>query len=108
MIETLHFGALFDGAGLDYELRSADVDVVEARFTGNRIVVSLPRAQAHAWADGDQVGIAAEQALGPDPGHDQGTLALLIEKDFQCLAPREGEDDRDTFPNPGTESGATC
>jgi len=35
-------------------------------------------------------------------------LALLIEKDFQCLAPRDGEQDLDTFPNPAAESGASC
>jgi hypothetical protein len=94
VIETIHFGA----SELHYELRSADVDTPVAHFDGARIVVSLPRAEANAWADGDAVGIAAE--------HDG--LALLIEKDFQCLAPREGEDDGDAFPHPGAESGASC
>lgn len=98
VIETLHFGP----SALHYELRSADVDAPVASFDGGHIVVSLPRARANAWADGDEVGIAAEQALA------QGTLALLIEKDFQCLAPREGEDDVDAFPHPGAESGASC
>ena len=41
-----------------------------------------PRAVALAWIGGDEVGIAATQALP------EGELALLIEKDFQCLAPR--------------------
>lgn len=98
VIETIHFG----GGALHYELRAADVDAPVASFDGAQIVVSLPRAQANAWADGDEVGIAATQAL------DDGTLALLIEKDFQCLAPRDGEEDVDAFPHPGAESGAKC
>jgi hypothetical protein len=98
VVETIHFGA----SALEYELCSADVPAPVARFAGNRIQVSLPRAQANAWADGDEVGIAAEQAL------EHGSLALLIEKDFRCLAPRAGEDDGDAFPNPGVESGASC
>lgn len=96
--ETIHFGA----SALHYELRSADVDTPVAAFDGGHIVVSLPRAQANAWADGDDVGISAEQAL------DEASLALLIEKDFRCLAPREGEEDVDAFPHPGAESGASC
>lgn len=98
MIETIHFGI----GELHYELRSADVDAPVARFDGARIEISLPRAQANAWADGDAVGIAAEQALA------RGSLSLLIEKDFRCLAPRDGEDDGDAFPHPGADSGASC
>jgi hypothetical protein len=94
VVETIHFGA----SELHYELRSVDVDTPVASFDGARIVVSLPRAAADAWADGDEVGIAVE--LGP--------LSLLIEKDFRCLAPREGEDDGDAFPHPGGESGSSC
>jgi hypothetical protein len=98
VVDTIHFGT----GELHYELRSADVPAPVARFDGNKIEVSLPRARANAWADGDEVGIAAEQPL------EHGTLSLLIEKDFRCLAPRAGEDDGDAFPNPGTESGASC
>lgn len=98
VVETIHFGA----GELHYELRSADVPAPIARFDGARIEVSLPRAQANAWADGDDVGIATEQALP------HGRLSLLIEKDFRCLAPRDGEDDGDAFPHPGVESGASC
>ena len=27
-------------------------------------------------------------------------LSILLEKDFQCLIPREGEDQSEHFPNP--------
>jgi hypothetical protein len=98
VVETIHFGA----GELHYELRRADVPTPIARFDGSRIEISLPRAEADAWTDSDEVGIAAEQPL------EGGTLSLLIEKDFRCLAPREGEDDGDAFPNPDAESGASC
>ena len=29
-------------------------------------------------------------------------LQILVEKDFACLAPREGEDDSDAFAHPNT------
>ena len=32
---------------------------------------------------------------------------ILVEKDFQCLAPREGEDESDMFPHPDGDS-TTC
>lgn len=96
--ETIHFGP----EALRYTLRCAEVDAPAASFKDDRIEVELPRAQANAWADGDEIGIAAKQAF------EAGELALLIEKDFRCLAPREGEDDGDAFPNPDAESGAGC
>lgn len=96
--ETVHFGP----RALDYALASGEVAAPEARFEGDCVLVTLPRALAQAWAISAQVGISAEQAL------DSGSLQLLIEKDFKCLAPREGEDDSDAFPHPGAASGASC
>ncbi len=104
VIETIHLGA----NSLDYALRSADVDAPVASFDERCVTVTLPRAQANAWADGDEVGIAATQVLAPSGSFAGGSLSLLIEKDFQCLAPRDGEQDLDTFPNPAAESGASC
>lgn len=93
--DRIHFG----DRSLDYALVRADVVAPGARFDGDRIEVAIPDGVARAWADSEQVGIEAEQALA------SGTLRLLIEKDFKCLAPRAGEDDGDAFPNPGAESG---
>jgi hypothetical protein len=94
--DCIHFG----DRSLDYVLVSADVDAPRARFEGDRIEVTLPRALAHGWASGDDVGIEAEQQLA------SGTLRLLIEKDFRCLAPRAGEEDTDGFPHPGAGAGS--
>jgi hypothetical protein len=46
------------------------------------------------WAESEQVSIRSDKLL--DDGEE---LRILIEKDFQCLAPRE-EDESDMFPHP--------
>ena len=48
-----------------------------------------------AWANSEQVSISGEQVL--DDGE---KLNILVEKDFACLAPREGEDESDMFEHP--------
>ncbi len=62
----------------------------------------IPEAEIISWSDSDEVSIAASQILD---GGDQ--LNILVEKDFACLAPREGEDETDMYPHPeaGTENG---
>lgn len=69
---------------------------ISATLTDREIAVHLPESIAHAWVDGDEVSLKAEQSLG------EGTLALLIEKDFKCLTPREGEEQYDGYANPNT------
>lgn len=72
-----------------------DAQRMGAMITDGEIVVHLPQAVAHAWADGDEVSLSGEQALGDDR-----SLSLLVEKDFKCLVPREGEESYDGFSNP--------
>jgi hypothetical protein len=57
------------------------------------VEVRVPVDVARAWTDGEEVGI--ESAAGATP-------RILVEKDFACLSPREGEDDGDAFPNPAS------
>ena len=97
--ETLQFGPGSDS--LAYVLRRAAVEAPCATFRAGSVEVLLPTATADRWAQSEQVGIEAEQALPA------GSLRLLIEKDFQCLAPR-GEEDNDAFPHPKQASGAGC
>ena len=84
------------GASLSYAIALGEVPTVGASFDAGAIRVTVPFAEARAWATSDRVGIEAEQATATagEP------LRLLIEKDFACLKPRTGEDDRDAFPNP--------
>lgn len=73
-----------------------DAQRISATLTDREIVVYLPKAAAHAWADGDEVSLHAEQSLG------DGVLSVLVEKDFKCLTPRDGEQDYDGYDNPNT------
>jgi hypothetical protein len=79
----------FGPSKLTYVLTTADVERVGATYDSNRIVVTLPKERAHAWSSTDEVGIESK-----------GELAILVEKDWSCLKPREGEDDSDAFPHP--------
>lgn len=69
-------------------------DKVTANFENGRIEISLPFQTAKNWAESEEVGISAEQ----------GELKFMIEKDFACLAPRNPEEDADSFPHPKRNS----
>lgn len=72
-----------------------------AFFSENTLTVRLPETMVLGWANSEQVSIAGEQRLD-----DGSPLAILVEKDFACLAPREGEDDADMYPHPAANSTA--
>ena len=87
----------------DYVLESSPATVKpEAHISNNVLTVRIPEAEIISWSDSDEVSIAASQILD---GGDQ--LNILVEKDFACLAPREGEDETDMYAHPeaGTENG---
>ncbi len=67
---------------------------IMAEYGGDRLLISLPVDLATAWANSEQITLSADIDLGEDQ------LSILVEKDFACLAPREGEDESDMFPNP--------
>lgn len=91
------------GVCLSYTLESSPASVhPTAVFADNEIRVRLPEDDVRQWATTEQVSISGEQLL--DNGQQ---LVILVEKDFACLAPREGEDESDMFPHP-EESGAGC
>lgn len=81
---------------LRYAVRTADDRrAVGARFDAHAIVVTIPAGRVRDWAESDEVTISGSEPLD---GGDE--LAILVEKDFACLAPREGEDESDMFPHP--------
>lgn len=89
------------GHEFGYELESSPASVQpEASFSDRVITVRVPEAMALAWASTEQVSMQGEQFL--DDGE---KLTILVEKDFTCLAPREGEDESDMYPNPQADSG---
>lgn len=73
--------------------RANDESRVRAQFDGGRIVVRVPDAIALEFCDTDRVGFD-----GTD-----GEVRVLVEKDWQCLAPRD-EDESDAFPHPGADA----
>lgn len=88
----------FPSATFDYALCVGDVPQIAARFDSARIVVTLPKAVATRWAGGTEVSLHGDQRT------DGGALRILVEKDFTCVEPREGEDQGDLYPNPKSAS----
>jgi hypothetical protein len=67
-----------------------------ASYASDRLVVKLPAPQISAWAkDNTAVSLHGELALPLG-----GQLKVLVEKDFECLAPRGDEDQSNLFRNP--------
>ena len=86
-------------AELTYRVKVAPDGAVRAELDASGVTVTLPKASLDRWLDPEEVSIRAEQ-----PIDDRETLAILVEKDFACLVPREGEDVSDLFPNPSREA----
>ena len=93
------------GHELRYAVESSPASVKPGAFlSGNVITVRLPESVVRAWANSEQVSIRDELLLD-----DGGQLAILVEKDFACLAPREGEDESDMYPHPEAgRAGSGC
>ena len=90
--ESVTFGP---GVSLTYAIACREVPSPVAAFDGTKIVVSCPPALVSSWARSEEVGFEAEQSVGEGK-----VLRILVEKDWNCLTSRPGEEDIDTFPNP--------
>ena len=83
------------GREFQYVVESSPASVKPGAFLSECVItVRLPETTVLAWANSEQVSIVGEQLL------DNENLKILVEKDFACLAPREGEDESDMFPHP--------
>ena len=94
IVEQTHF----PNSVLTYRLEASENGDSTTSFKDGNLVVRLPRADLEKWAGSETVSLSSEQNVA-----DAGTLSLLIEKDFECLAPghhRDCEDDENTFPHP--------
>ena len=65
---------------------------------GSGLVARIPAGDARSWAGGDGVGLRYELPEGS---------RLLVEKDWACLEPEDGETNADTFARPG-DAAAPC
>lgn len=80
----------------DYVLESSPATIKpEAHISNNVLTVRVPEAEILRWSGSDEVSISATQKLA-----DGVELGILVEKDFACLTPREGEDETDMYPHP--------
>lgn len=84
--ETVHFSAT---SKLVYAIERSGGGALNARFDDSRILVQIPESIALDWCNTDRVGIEGTS----------GEVRVLVEKDWQCLAPRD-EDDGDAYPHP--------
>ena len=89
------------GRTFSYVVESSPASVKPAAFFSDNVVtLRIPETTVLAWATSEQVSIEGEQELD-----DGATLHLLVEKDFACLAPREGEDETDMYSHPEADDG---
>ena len=80
---------------LAYRVKVAPDGPVRAELGPAGVTVTLPKATVDRWLTPEEVSIHAEQRIDG-----REALKILVEKDFACLVPREGEDESDLFPNP--------
>jgi hypothetical protein len=85
----------FIGNSLHYCLCITNQEKLSASFYDNQITVYLPASGIEEWKTTEQTGFEEEMKL---EGSD-GTLHLLVEKDFTCLD-KDTEDQSDHYPNP--------
>jgi hypothetical protein len=98
--DQVQFGG---GVRLTYRLRTDTQNQdISATYGNNVIDIRVPREAALTWSRTDQVTLSHAQDGG------DARLQIVIEKDWNCLAPRSGEDESDNFPHPETGTGKAC
>jgi hypothetical protein len=93
------FGA---GIALRYcVIAHAQAEDLAAEFSDDEIRICIRPSAVSLLALTETVGVESRQSVGEGE-----ELRLLLEKDFQCLTDRPGEDDSHAFDNP--LAGHTC
>lgn len=82
-------------SSVSYSLVPWQLDVFNASFEDNHLTVNIPLSKTENWMDSEETGFEFIQKNG-----EEGGLLILVEKDFACLKPRDGEDESDHFPHP--------
>lgn len=90
----------FQKTSFRYRLSKYDGDELSAQITDNRIEVFFPGNRLLEWLETDLV--ALEHTLSVE----NGALKILVEKDWQCLTPRD-EDESNLFKNPNAQKRMT-
>ncbi len=96
--DTIHFSAAPE-SHLTYGLQfTAQPVPILVKWEPQRVTVLLSEEQMTSWVMEGEVGIYGTVDLGPN-----GSLDVLLEKDFACLD-RSDEENVDTFANPNAEA----
>lgn len=85
---------------LTYEIRKTSDSEITASFIKNIISLSIPQNIIKNWLKEEEVGFSREILLNSGK-----SLSVLVEKDYQCLTERKGEDETDLFANPAQGHG---
>ena len=81
------------GVKLSYRVEVTPAGPIRATYDERGVQIVLPSDAVQRWTEPNEVSIQSEQSLG-----DGKQLTILVEKDFACLSPREGEDEPIHFP----------
>lgn len=85
----------FDTSVFTYAVKLVEASAkLSAKFNNNTISLNLPVSLGNNWHQTEQVGFSETMEF-----KNEGTLLLLLEKDFTCLDERL-EDQSDNYPNP--------
>lgn len=82
----------FGKGELVYGIKSTDADDISCVFIGNKVTTKVPKALLTNWD--------TDQRVGFDKRTDD--LYILIEKDWQCLKPRDHEDESNLYKHPAS------
>ncbi|PCJ64812.1 MAG: hypothetical protein COA58_11085 [Bacteroidetes bacterium] len=80
----------FGKSELVYGLVSSEAETISCAFEGNKVTTKIPKTLLPNWHTDERVGF----------NNTDDNLFILIEKDWQCLKPRENEDESNLFINP--------
>lgn len=90
--ETIRFP---NNEALIYELKVVNNDQgITASFYKSSLSIGIPEGIINRWSGSNEISISGSVELV-----NEEELSILVEKDFQCLSPRD-EDEADMFPNP--------
>jgi hypothetical protein len=94
-VEVMSWVHFPNGKKLTYGVMLTDGQI-RVDFAESQLTLSAPRLELEDWSESEKVGFNWTIALE----NGKGNLEILLEKDFQCLKDRPGEDEAKMYPNP--------
>jgi hypothetical protein len=92
---TVSASISFGNNDLVYQVERHEGKEGACTFDGSAIRVLLPEKDVSLLTDTEEIGLK----------YQQNELTILVEKDFQCLHKRPGEDEAQMFDNPLAKKG---